>query len=280
MEFCFWYSCPEASHCVSLIDGHECISNATFNGVNSTLTYAPAFRYPTNLTTISAMFRTKANGTLLHVIHRQSQTFVKFSLTTDGQLRLEMPEMQEMRAYVYGNSLNNGQWHEVTVFFDGDITSVALDGNQSTEVTLSSDMDLFTYVLESSVVLGSTLDAEFHTSDHYRGCLGEVRIGGILLPYFTETELVNSTASKKFVLNDRMSVPAECKVCFQNECQNGGICLQPRDVFECSCPVGFEDPFCSSNIDECVSNACVHGVCIDGIANYTCSCPPGWSGWL
>ena len=33
-----------------------------------------------------------------------------------------------------------------------------------------------------------------------------------------------------------------------------------------------------SDIDECASNPCVNGQCIDGINGYTCNCDPGWTG--
>ena len=35
---------------------------------------------------------------------------------------------------------------------------------------------------------------------------------------------------------------------------------------------------CETNIDECSSNPCFHGECIDGIAEYECKCDPGYEG--
>ena len=34
----------------------------------------------------------------------------------------------------------------------------------------------------------------------------------------------------------------------------------------------------SVNIDECATNPCVHGVCSDGVASYTCTCDQGYEG--
>jgi hypothetical protein len=55
---------------VSLIDGHECVANATFNGLNSTVVVRPndAVNWTAGTGTIAATFRTQRNGTLLHVV--------------------------------------------------------------------------------------------------------------------------------------------------------------------------------------------------------------------
>lgn len=70
-----------------------------------------------------------------------------------------------------------------------------------------------------------------------------------------------------------------CQVCFQQECQNNGKCLNPNNTFECSCPAGFEGRLCQINIDECQFNECMNNAtCIDGISEYTCACQPGYEG--
>jgi protein crumbs len=92
---------------------------------------------------------------------------------------------------------------------------------------------------------------------------------------------VNTTAANRFVVESRQDVSMEgCVLCYEQECENGGVCQNPGEVFQCQCPDGFEDEVCSTNIDECVSHRCVNGFCQDGIANYTCTCLPGWTGWL
>ena len=103
--------------------------------------------------------------------------------------------------------------------------------------------------------------------DHYRGCMGELRIGGILIPYYTTTELVNDTASVRFdnLFRSQSVDTSECIVCFENECLNGGTCEQPQGEFECTCPKGYEDSLCSTNTNECLVNSCVHGECVDNI---------------
>ena len=50
-------------------------------------------------------------------------------------------------------------------------------------------------------------------------------------------------------------------------------CIDGIANYTCSCADGYEGDTCESNIDDCLSNPCQNdGTCIDGIANYTCSC--------
>ena len=38
--------------------------------------------------------------------------------------------------------------------------------------------------------------------------------------------------------------------------------------------------FDNADIDECSSNPCLHGQCLNGNANFICSCEEGWTGTL
>ena len=68
-----------------------------------------------------------------------------------------------------------------------------------------------------------------------------IKVAGVLLPFYTEAELVNSTAGMKFVAEAIADVAkGGCVLCYENECQNGGRCGQPNEVFDCACPEGFQ----------------------------------------
>ncbi|XP_071442369.1 protein crumbs isoform X3 [Hetaerina americana] len=100
-----------------------------------------------------------------------------------------------------------------------------------------------------------------------KGCLGEVRIGGLLLPYFTSSELgYPHPDAERFELlppavtadlsgeKNQTVVETGCVLCFEGQCKNGGHCNDPTRSSKCDCAAGFEGPDdgCETNIDECV----------------------------
>ncbi|CAG08131.1 unnamed protein product, partial [Tetraodon nigroviridis] len=66
--------------------------------------------------------------------------------------------------------------------------------------------------------------------------------------------------------------------CAINPCHNGGTCLDGINTFTCVCPKGYHDATCLSQVNECLSNPCIHGHCEDKINGYNCLCDSGWSG--
>lgn len=342
MEYCYWFTCPGSSQCVSLDYGHECISNATFNGENSTLTYSAVFNVTEDELTIldplpnevTAVFRTKFNGTLIHIIGLNEMQGKDIKIGIAGeQLQIDIPEQgPEIRTDVFGYGVNDGNWHTVNTFFsseanfgrldqkhssslqvklifEGDgVVTAYLDDSQRKKLSLDSYVNMSTYLPQADVIVGSgRTSSEPNERDAYavgviaddfpidvrvnafsnsienqffRGCVGEVRVAGLLLPFYTDLEMKNITTKRRFTVESSEAINEDCQLCYQDECMNGGDCTDPGEIFECSCPLGFEDPWCSTNIDECVDSRCINGICIDGVANYTCNCTPGWTGWL
>ncbi|XP_050973184.1 neurogenic locus notch homolog protein 1 isoform X2 [Labeo rohita] len=72
----------------------------------------------------------------------------------------------------------------------------------------------------------------------------------------------------------------ECRL-QPNACQNGGTCHNVHNGYNCVCVNGWSGPDCSENIDDCAAEPCTAGsTCIDRVASFVCSCPPGKTGLL
>lgn len=67
--------------------------------------------------------------------------------------------------------------------------------------------------------------------------------------------------------------------CLSNPCVHG-VCLDDLNTtYSCFCIDGYTGVQCQTNWDECWSSPCQNGgVCIDGIAAFNCSCPAGFVG--
>ncbi|CAG0915687.1 unnamed protein product [Notodromas monacha] len=146
----------------------------------------------------------------------------------------------------------------------------------------------FTYSIVRDRDFSDTGDVQIHASDshsdpHFRGCLNEVRIGGILLPVYSSAELGDVAAPVQFrITRDGFSFvrQSECVLCYDAECRNGASCEDAVNNFECRCSLGYEGRYCEVNIDECaLGHDCgEHGACVDMVNSYKCDCDPGWEG--
>lgn len=50
------------------------------------------------------------------------------------------------------------------------------------------------------------------------------------------------------------------------------------DSYTCRCAAGYAGATCHEDVDECASDPCIHGVCIDQRSTYRCSCERDWEG--
>ncbi|XP_021358133.1 fibropellin-1-like [Mizuhopecten yessoensis] len=73
-------------------------------------------------------------------------------------------------------------------------------------------------------------------------------------------------------------------VCSNNQCQNGGHCLNDPSVpvygFRCACPQAWTGQFCDQ-IDSCAYHSCNNGNCTNDnthVHGYRCNCLGGWTG--
>uniref|UniRef100_A0A8D9E0W6 Protein crumbs n=1 Tax=Cacopsylla melanoneura TaxID=428564 RepID=A0A8D9E0W6_9HEMI len=113
------------------------------------------------------------------------------------------------------------------------------------------------------------------SSGYFKGCLGEVRLGDLLLPYFTWEQLAYTDTlscpecfslepNPLYTSEDMLPAVLGCVLCADSYCENGAKCADPVSSYACACLPGFAQENCTENIDECASNVCQNGAtCVD-----------------
>ena len=64
----------------------------------------------------------------------------------------------------------------------------------------------------------------------------------------------------------------------KTNCSHFLHCESRQGLYHCKCQAGFSGPHCDVNIDECSSNPCINGKCVDGVNRYDCECNEGYWG--
>ncbi|XP_075227942.1 cell polarity complex component crumbs isoform X2 [Lycorma delicatula] len=270
---------------------------------------------------LEVSYRSRTGGTLLHIGPDSSSVQRYFQISVyKGQVtvswRLDTPSGKVIRLR---KEQPEGEWTTISLkmvnnTLIGKLAGVSDESQEPQIVANFSSADWQNLILNSPVTIGDTdimiiadrnsyvtdaestndinvsmLDQNLHGNNKqsaggaYKGCIGEVRIGGLLLPYFTPSQLNVTHSLNHFILNSdsELDIDLGCFLCFPSECINGGSCANATTSYLCHCLPGFSGDDCSENINECIDNDCKNGAtCNDALANYTCSCPIGWEGWL
>ncbi|XP_060581989.1 fibropellin-1-like [Ruditapes philippinarum] len=76
------------------------------------------------------------------------------------------------------------------------------------------------------------------------------------------------------------SEPSQCYHDSNMACKGPGRCNYQHKSLFCDCADnGYTGELCETNIDDCATNPCNNGgTCVDGINDYTCTCPPDTTG--
>ncbi|XP_070177359.1 protein crumbs-like isoform X2 [Littorina saxatilis] len=294
-DFCKPNSCPTDSSCNSLHLGFECISTVSFNGA-SVITYSTSL-LPDDLPsqTISFSIRTRSfYGAIFETRAPIDQNnFIKVRVR-DGSLEVNYL----LKASGFSSSLrmheriDDGQWYDVEVVID-DTNAMRLrirqNGTIIKEEPANDALDLGTTVISLAdlitgggrIQVGDVADGK---EQAYVGCLRELRVGGILLPFILDNVMPNNNATPKFSATSLADVTAGCQgaddSCVDNLCRNGARCRDAWNDYECDCIGGYDGRFCQWRAAECGASTCINGaVCKEDLeGTYTCLCPPGFTG--
>lgn len=271
---------------------------ATFNGATSLISYSATIPVTSEVSTIDLRMRTRRDSSnILHIrgvgAYVQNyitlglfsgQLWLKFNLGREETFNLTEPATMD---------LANGQWNTISLTFKP--TEVTLD-----IIASSSGSEMFAFPAAISVEIANVLQGAseiflggvdatylarnagmFSVPAYFKGCLDDVRIGGVLLPFFAKSQLRGNPATEQFYAEIIRDVQVNCikdPVCVGNLCEHGSECVDVWNAYECNCTTGFNGSFCENNIDDCVNNDCENGaICEDGINNFTCQCLPGYT---
>ncbi|KAL1131733.1 hypothetical protein AAG570_011346 [Ranatra chinensis] len=317
MEFCQVQDCPTGSECRNLNHGYECVANITLHEVDE---MAVGLKYKlvegdlsVPLNEVSVSYRSKTGGTILQVGPDEENRYLVISVFRD-QVTVSWDLGEGSEFHKIANEQANGDWANVWLKISNENL---LTGGLSEEspFTANFSQEVWNALVSSTNITIGGSDSVFAGDRHlywapesdqtntvefahgtmtgdlsllaavFRGCIGEVRVGGLLLPYFTaeQLNLTNASARDHFELIPGSSIGEEfgCMLCYNTDCNNGGQCKNATESYLCECLAGYAGDDCSENIDECLESDCKNNsTCVDGLANYTCLCQPGWAGTL
>nr|XP_024214483.1 protein crumbs [Halyomorpha halys] len=318
MEFCQVQDCPTGSECRNLNYGYECVANITLHDPVKQM--SPGLKYrlvpgedSNSLSDIMVTYRSRTGGNLFFIGPDQQGRFLSISVFNDEvRLNWNMGFGNDHRKIV--KETRDGSWTIITLKIQENMVTAGLSGGSEDSVTVTANFSQeawLSLLSTSNISIGgsgdslafdkhiysttaedqtNTLDnvhpeAEFSDGSYYKGCIGEVRIGGLLLSYFTAEELNTTNTSGRYHFEmysgSDLGQDFGCILCFDEKCQNSGKCANATESYTCECVAGFAGDDCSENIDECLENDCKNNsTCIDGLATYTCQCLPGWGGSL
>ncbi|XP_072543131.1 protein crumbs homolog 1-like [Salminus brasiliensis] len=282
VKWCDLSPCPATAACLTHRQGFECVSNVTFREGSPVITHRSNGKIRRVLSSISLSFRSrKRDATLLHA-ERKSE-FITISLQNERlALELQVGEFAPLLRVQSRMAVNDGSWHSAVLSMDNpalqNSTWTMLVDQQHQEATVSSvvsgDLDFLREDVD--ILLGG-----LGPWGNLEGCLGWVEIGGLSLPFYSQSELNLPRPQEEQFLKTSGSPSFGCwgsRVCEPNPCQNGGECQDLFDLFQCRCPSAWAGRVCETNTDSCFSNPCVHGSCRTVSAGFQCLCEAGYTG--
>ncbi|XP_065157140.1 protein crumbs-like [Atheta coriaria] len=178
--------------------------------------------------------------------------------------------------YIAGSDNKTFDYREVIKSTDYNGTSYVTLADTTTQdpVIVSNSVDFMDNTFPSYKIDLS------RNSDQFKGCLSDIRIGRLLVPYYSTDELFNQTRPEEYFTQfENAEKTIGCLLCYEKDCYNNGRCIEPNSTYKCQCPDGYAADDCSIDINECEDNKCENNAtCVDLIGKYECECQLGYDG--
>ncbi|NWX06462.1 CRUM1 protein, partial [Caloenas nicobarica] len=263
--------CPEATTCIDVLAGYVCLANATFNNY-AALEFTTNTSVTRTLSSVQVDFRTRdEDAVLLQAVEEVDSLQIAIK---NSSLLVDIRSGNSIEGVSFRSQqpVTDGAWHSVSVAMEEPLALssrwlVHLDG--SVNVTLQGNAGNLDFLKNNALVV---------LAENFTGCLGQVKIGGIYLPFAAH---ISYPQPEQFQQASRRTVQLGCAgadVCASGPCLNAGTCEDLFNSFSCACSAGWGGLLCESNIDDCQSDPCVHGDCVDAVADFQCECFRGFIG--
>ncbi|XP_052094474.1 protein crumbs-like isoform X2 [Mytilus californianus] len=297
LDFCKDHSCPVGADCNTLPDGFECISTATLTGnkdAPSIISYEKHIKSDYKIHEISLKLRTIVRNGHILLIKNENGLYIRIELIGANVVvtcKLDNTEEQKVMVDLL---ISDKSWYMVSLTEkDKDLTlTVKGDNQEATNTTVVSAnaislQTLINYGTSSpSIVLGFTDLFSPLAHHYYSGCLKEVRIGGILLPFYQQSSFTNFTTEQYFSVKNKANLQDGCEGgtgCKDNQCKHGTACVAGYYGYQCNCTgSGYYGDWCQTNVDDCEVGICYdnynQGKCVDKINDFYCKCRAGYTG--
>ncbi|XP_024272991.1 protein crumbs homolog 2 [Oncorhynchus tshawytscha] len=267
--WCVSDPCAMGSQCVDLVDGYECLTNATFE--SNALQFTANGSLVASVTSVSVDIRTrKENGVLLRATNG-AEVFCLGLLNSSLLVKLLSGNSLELQAFTSDLTISDGAWHHLHLAMADPLQPVS-------RWRLTVDGRRVGSTMGTAGNLNFLNNTTVWMAENYTGCLGELRVGGVYLPLVDDRD---APQAARFIRQGGQEPKMGCvgaDVCQSQPCLNQGFCQDLWNLLNCSCAPGWEGQFCQRNTDECASGPCAHGTCTDLLADYRCECHKGWGG--
>ncbi|XP_050817319.1 protein crumbs homolog 1 isoform X5 [Gopherus flavomarginatus] len=284
VKWCELNPCPHEAQCQLVHQGFECVANAVFSGRSSAIFYRTNGKIRRDLTNIVFGFRTRDADVILLYAEKEPE-FITISIqNTKLVFQLQSGNSFYVLTLASSQPVNDGKWHQVILSMTEPLSQssrwhIDIDDKKDTATSTVATGSLNFLREEIDIYVA---DKAFDNLDGLRGCMSTIEISGIYLSYIENYDgHTKKPQEEQFLKISANSVVTGClqlDACSSDPCMHDGICEDLYSYYRCTCPKGWTGRQCETNIDECFSNPCVHGNCLDRIASYKCSCDPGYTG--